>query len=160
MKKMNNTGFMMAEVVVVSAVIIVTLVALYTSYNKIFSLYNQRTDYYNITTLYDLAVIRDNFLYGDNTSLEPFVYQGVEFNKDPKLAERTLYYINKDDIDNVKVDNVKSTFKNYISYLSSSVDFSKKINTNYDWDEMLIMEKCFSEDDCSYAYLEIPYMRK
>ena len=137
-----------------------TLVTLYVSYNKIFSLYNQRTDYYNITTLYDLAVIRDNFLYGDDTSLEPFVYQGAEFNKDPKLAERTLYYINKDDIDNVKVDDVKSTFKNYISYLSSSVDFSKKINTNYDWKEMLIMEKCLSEDDCSYAYLEIPYMRK
>ena len=39
MKKMNNKGFMMAEVVVVSAVIIVTLVTLYVSYNKIFSLY-------------------------------------------------------------------------------------------------------------------------
>lgn len=159
MVKMNNKGFMMAEVIVVASVIVVTLVALYASYNKIFSLYNQRTDYYNITTLYDLAVIRDNFLYGDNTSLEPFVYQGAEFNKDPKAAVRTLYYIDKDDIDNVNEDEIKTTFKNYISFLSSSVDFSKKVN-GYDWDEMLIMEKCFSEDDCSYTYLEIPYMRK
>ena len=159
MVKMNNKGFMMAEVIVVASVIVVTLVALYAIYNKIFSLYNQRTDYYNITTLYDLAVIRDNFLYGDNTSLEPFVYQGAEFNKDPKAAVRTLYYIDKDDIDNVNEDEIKTTFKNYISFLSSSVDFSKKVN-GYDWDEMLIMEKCFSEDDCSYTYLEIPYMRK
>ena len=156
---MNNKGFMMAEVIVVASVIVVTLVALYTSYNKIFSLYNERTDYYNITTLYDLAVIRDNFLYGDNTNEVPFEYQGAEFNKDPKAAVRTLYYIDKDDIDNVNVENINSTFKNYISFLSSSVDYSKKVN-DYDWDEMLIMEKCFSENDCSYAYLEIPYMRK
>ena len=44
---MNNKGFMMAEVIVVASIILIAMVGLYASYNKIFSLYNQRMDYYD-----------------------------------------------------------------------------------------------------------------
>ena len=43
--KLNKKGFMMAEVVVVSSVILIILTTLYISYNKIISLYETRLDY-------------------------------------------------------------------------------------------------------------------
>ena len=57
---MNNKGFMMAELVVVSAIVLVALSGLYVSYNKIFSIYNKRINYYDVATLYELGNIRDN----------------------------------------------------------------------------------------------------
>ena len=82
---MNKKGFMMAEVIVVSAVIVVTLVGLYASYNKIFSLYNQRLNYYDVATLYELAYIRDNNI--DN------ILNTINTKKE--INGSTIYYIEK-----------------------------------------------------------------
>lgn len=157
---MNNKGFMMAEVIVVSAVILVTLVSLYTSYNKIFSLYNNRVNYYDINTLYELSLIRDNSLYGAAVNNTSSLFTGYDFNDEVSGVERTLFYIDKMNISTVNTDGINSTFKDYIDYLSSSVDYNKKIiasdGTEYEWNEMLIYEKCTSSDECTYAYLEVP----
>ena len=148
---MNNKGFMMAEVVVVSAIVLVTLVAMYTSYNKIFTLYNQRLNYYDVTTLYELAYIRDN----DSVLLN---YREVNV-----IDENTIiYYGSTEDIENPKgeieaeeYNKLSVTFKEYLNYLSGSLDVdSLNIDGDYDVD-LLVMEKC--EDDktnCKYAYLE------
>jgi len=166
MKKMNNKGFMMAEVVVVSAVILVTLVALFNSYNKIFSLYNQRVNYYDVTTLYELAYIRDNNLYINN-GFEPYRVD-YDFNGDTSEVNRFIYFVRKYDLDdllnyiknNLDDYDIKPTYLEYLEYLNDTVDINKRIRlsdgTEYSWDNILIMEKCVSEDDCTYAYLEIP----
>ena len=57
--KMNRKGFMMAEVVVVSAIVLSFLSVLYTRYNKIYSTYLKRISYYDVVTLYRLAYYRD-----------------------------------------------------------------------------------------------------
>lgn len=57
--KLNRKGFMMAEVVVVSAVVLITLTTLYMSYNKILSIYEQKLTYEDSNMLYDLAYYRD-----------------------------------------------------------------------------------------------------
>ena len=144
---MNNKGFMMAEVIVVSAVILVTLVGLYTSYNKIFTVYNQRINYYDVDTLYKLANIRDNSWYPDEVSNKPVVY-----------GNNTIYYINKNDVKNRNVDTngLKQTFKDYLDYLSTSLDFDNLKIGNYKIQNMLIMESCFDKNNCKYAYLEVP----
>jgi len=41
----NNKGFMLAEVVIVSAVIMTCLVTLYTSFNKMYNLYKDTYNY-------------------------------------------------------------------------------------------------------------------
>ena len=140
---MNNKGFMMAEVVVVSSIIIVTLVALYVSYNKIIAVYNQRVDYYDIATLYELGNYEKNSLPA-STSSSP-----VLDNSDGIL----IYYVNKDVIKNNSLSVTNQTFKDYLEYLSTSLDFKKIEDDGVS--NLLIMEKCINVDNCKYAYLEV-----
>ena len=143
---MNNKGFMMAEVVVVSSIILVTLVGLYTSYNKIFSIYNQRIDYYDVETLYKLANIRDNSWYPDTVSNKYVVY-----------GENTIYYVNKNDVKNknMDTDGLHQTFKDYLNYLSTSINFDELKIGDRNVENILIMESCTDIDNCKYAYLEV-----
>lgn len=157
---MNRKGFMMAEVIVVSAVILVTLVSLYTSYNKLFSLYNQRVNYYDTNTLYELSYIRDNTMYGSKSKDIPKTISQEEFTYSTP-ANRTLYYIDKDDINSINVSSINTTFKEYINYLKGSINFNKTITINgenYEWANMLIYEKCDNnKKNCTYAYLETDF---
>lgn len=158
---MNRKGFMMAEVIVVSAVILVALVSLYTSYNKLFSLYNQRVNYYDINTLYELSYIRDNRLYGSeaDVSLEPKEVDNSKFTHDT-TSKRKLYYTKKENINRLDTSSVNSTFKEYIEYLNKSIDINSSITDDcvsycY-WNDLLIYEKCDNHgENCTYAYLEV-----
>ena len=135
---MNRKGFMMAEVVVVSSIVLVTLVSFYVSYNKIITLYNQRIDYYDVSTLYELAGVRDNVSdYSDYNSMSSIIND--EYEK--------VYYVKNTDLGNMDVSN--QTFKDYLEYINDSVTFE----TDY----ILVMEKCATGDidDCKYAYLEV-----
>lgn len=143
---MNNKGFMMAEVVVVSAVVLVTLTGLYLSYNKILSIYNQRVNYFDTTTLYRLAYIRD------------VNYEDIITNKVPEWNPITngietlekVYYVDKALLKEGYPDykgTVNKTFSDYIAYLSDSIES--------DTQNILIMEKCKNDDDCKYAFLEV-----
>lgn len=63
--KKNNKGFMLAEVIVVSVIVITTLVSLYGSYNNLYKLYTRRSRYYDIDGIYALnSVVRN--LINDN----------------------------------------------------------------------------------------------
>ena len=55
MKKLNNKGFMMAELIVVAAVIIGTMATFYLSYSKIVVRYNKLINYYDVSTIYRIA---------------------------------------------------------------------------------------------------------
>lgn len=52
MIKLNCKGFMMAEVIIVSTVILGTLVGLYTIFNKMYIVYTERSYYYNVDAVY------------------------------------------------------------------------------------------------------------
>jgi hypothetical protein len=149
---MNNKGFMMAEVVVVSAVILLTLTGFYVSYNKILATYNQRINYYDIKTLYLLANYRETSI--DNTTSPSYTIPIINSN------EEKIYYINKNDLENVKKQNINPTFKDYITYLSGSLDLNNlKKADGTDIENLLVMERCNSDGktNCKYAYLEVYY---
>ena len=95
---MNNKGFMMAEVIVVSSIILITLTALYTSYNKIIAVYNQRIDYYDIKTLYELAYIKDTQSLSDYSLNEQIYY--IE-------GQKQVYYTNKNNIPSLKNEELQ-----------------------------------------------------
>lgn len=169
---MNKKGFMMAELVVVSSVIIITLVGLYSSYNKIYSMYNARMNYYDIVTLYRLGYYRD--ILEENYKLEEAINQSkidivnvYESNINGMLfslpdIERSEYPADKVFLINNKgniIDKtqlgafvVKRTFLDYIDYFNNSIDYKK---FNY----VMVMESCASADsnesNCKYAYLEV-----
>ena len=170
----NNKGFMMAELVVVSAIVLTLLVTLFVSYNKIYSTYNTRISYYDNTTLYRLAYYRDILLENNllNSMMEKAktenivnIYSNNEkaFTLPPaeysdKIEDTVLLIYNgsnndkKINISLLDEYNLHQTFIDYVNFITSSI----KLESNY----ILLMERCnikenLNIDDCKYAYLEI-----
>ena len=152
--KLNRKGFMMAEVVVVSAVVLMTLSTLYISYNKIYSLYRSRLNYNDISTLYRLAYYRDCFFYGSPVLREETISIDKTNLGDDYIDGDSLFmvYNNKNKkLDSNAIDsfNPNQTYKDYVKYLSDSVDFS---NSDY----VMLIEQCDTNNsNCKYAYLEL-----
>ncbi len=59
MKKVNNKGFMLVEVIITSAIIIGAMVSLYVSFNRLYIVYNERGKYYDVDGLYAAKVVED-----------------------------------------------------------------------------------------------------
>ena len=77
---MNSKGFMMAELIVVSSIILVVMVAMFSSFNKVYSLYETRLNYNDITTLYRLGYYRDVII--ENNKLEDVINESNESTTD------------------------------------------------------------------------------
>ena len=138
--KLNKKGFMMAEVIVVSSIVLITLTSLYMSYNKIYSTYKKRINYYDVSIIYDLDQIRRNTAIDaptNNTKID-------------SEANTTVYAIpltgNK--ITDTDLSQENTTFNEYLEYLKNSITVN---NCNY----ILVMEKCDEDKkECKYGYLE------
>ena len=177
----NNKGFMMAEVVVVSAIALIALGTLYVSYNKIYSSYVTRINYNDMKALNRLVFFRDLLIedYNDsgskinelitetkgasgkikditgeiklNDANNDIIDPNNDANHGYLVSETTFLYNNQKDNFDSSIFNgmdVNQTYKDYIDYLSESADFS---NTNF----VMLIERCYTEDDCKYAYLDI-----
>lgn len=146
--KLNKKGFMMAEVIVVSSIVLITLTSLYMSYNKIYSTYKKRINYYDVSIIYDLDQIRRNPAIDEptnNTKIENDVIS------EPNT---TVYAITLPITDNKITDlsqentTFNTTFNEYLKYLKNSITVN---NCNY----ILVMEKCDEANKgCKYGYLE------
>lgn len=146
---MNNKGFMMSELIVVAAIVLITLTGLYVSYNKIISVYKQRIGYYDVPTMYELGNVRDNIDFSTtNISLSKSVYNN---------EGKRVYYINKYDIGNLVKKVSNETFKDYLKFLEGSLDIENLEITGKKIDNILIMENCDvdGKSNCKYAYLEV-----
>lgn len=58
----NNKGFMLAEVVIVSAVLITTLVSLYAGFAKVYKAYEERSSFFDTDSIYALKSIEDTLI--------------------------------------------------------------------------------------------------
>ena len=154
---MGKKGFMMAELVVVSSIVMVSLAALYISYSKIFTKYYSYIDYYDPDTLYELAYCRDllidegklnNLLM--NTTTSKIINNDVSESGYDTTNKIVLIHNHKQNIDNYSIPSgtYSKTFNDYIEYLQNSVDLTK---SNY----VMVMERCITADDCKYGYLEV-----
>ena len=165
---MNNKGFMMAEVIVVSSIIVVFLASLYLSYNKLFSLYKTRISYYDSVTLYRLAYYRDLLIEEDKMNalltaaksvaknvFDSAYISGAQLN-DGDTDKVYMVYNNRQKISSNALSSftLNPTFIDYMEYISTAGDATK---FNY----VLVMERCKNkanpndEDKCYYAYLEV-----
>ena len=162
----------MAEVIVVSAIILIFLGTVYISYNKILSAYKSRLSYYDTTTMYELSYYRDILI--ENSKMEIVLQQakteivniydsnnqgGSIFSLSPSeittnINEKVflLYNANKK-LNGNELDSseVNETFKEYVKYLSTSTEFKTT--------HVMVMERCNTKtndiNDCKYSYLEI-----
>ena len=140
--KLNKKGFMMAEVIVVSSIVLITLTSLYISYNKIYSTYKKRINYYDVSIIYDLDQIRRNTAIDEPTNN----------TKIDSESNTTVYAIpltgNKITDTNTNLSQENTTFNEYLKYLKNSITVN---NCNY----ILVMEKCDEANKgCKYGYLE------
>lgn len=149
--KLNRKGFMMAEVVVVSAIVLIFLAGLFTSYNQMYGKYKSRIKYYDSVTLYQLAYYRDALI--DNHQIETVLNEAknntikdVYDNKETFIIYNNGHNLNENEFDGIS--DIHATYKDYLKYLAGSVDFT---DTNY----VMISERCSNADDCKYAYLKI-----
>lgn len=164
---MNNRGFMMAEVVVVSAIILTFLVSMYMSYNKLYSSYKTRINYYDTVTLYRLGYYRDYLIDVDSNNLNQllvnyryqYIGNGIEYpmgtisslsSNDNEMV--FLIYNHSKNIPSNILNNytINETFKEYVDYIAKGVNLS---HTN----AVMIMERCLNRNNnnCRYAYLEV-----
>ena len=58
----NNKGFMLAEVVIVSAILITTLVSLYAGFAKVYKAYEERSSFFDTDSIYALKSIEDTLI--------------------------------------------------------------------------------------------------
>ncbi len=160
---------MMAEVVVVSSIVMVIMGTMFISYNKLLSAYKTRLTYYDTNTLMDLGYYRDILIENDKLNdiisndfptpinLNTSDYLGT-VKANANYADR-VYMVknNRNNITSNALDShgsaISNTFKDYIKYLSSSTPMDSLC--------VMVMERCkiiddkVDNNDCTYAYLKI-----
>ena len=173
--KLDRKGFMMAEVVVVSVVIVTVLVTLFTGINNVSSAYEERNRYYDIDAAY-FAVEANNYLLNNNTEIgnnyinEYLLSESVvnisniglfmddgssyrEYNGYNYYGYFTLY--NSESLSYMESNFIlNQTFKDYLGYLDGHLDFDE------DYTYMILIEKCNSDinkysSDCYYYALKV-----
>ena len=157
---MNRKGFMMAELVVVSSIIVITLTGLYISYNKIITSYRQIISYYDIGFYYKLGYYnmkldKSGTLNSTLDSIDDGKYLDITskvVNSETGLREKIYIVKNLDGVkvlkDALKDAGENQTYQEYLEYLKSSKDI---INEYY-----IIGEQCKSDKTkCVYAYAEV-----
>lgn len=171
--KKNNKGFMLAEVVVTSTLLLTIMVSLFFTFNKIYVRYERLTTYKNIDGFYAI----DDFLeYTFNTTNNDNInkildkkgtneYIYIIKNKICQIANTTycnklkntynitnLLLINevKDDIDDLNKTTYNKTFIEYFDYLKKYYPFDEYAANSY-----LVVAEYKLNDNYYYSSLEL-----
>lgn len=157
--KLGRNGFMLVEVVVVSAVIATVLVTMFIAINRVSSAYSTRDSYNSVDALY-LAMAENDILREDNVLSYLVCSTNDAVNiTDSSLEEAykdigtiNLYYSPYDRNKVLSLKNDKATFDGFIDYIYNKLDYS---DTNYSY--LIVSELCKTDDDCYYYALKLKY---
>ncbi len=72
---MNKKGFMLAELIITSTIVVAAMIGLYASFNKLYSLYKVRNNYYDIDGIYATKEMTKSLI---NNDLNDFVGKTIE----------------------------------------------------------------------------------
>ena len=163
--KLNNKGFMLAEVIISASVIIVTLVSLYAGFARVYKAYEIRSTYYDADSVYALKTISDYFI--DEMVFNSYISginntnKYVEFKKNESPSNKIDAFINKM-IENYNfnfyltrynsdylesIESISSDLKEYINFLNSDGVIDDDANYKY----IFISET----NDGRFSYLRI-----
>ena len=112
---MNNKGFMITEVVVVSVIVLSVLVTMYVSYGKLFTGFKEKINYYNPDSIYKLANVRDAMIKDGtlNTLIKEYT-STIKIDSYCKglcnelKSTNNIYISNYEDLE--KINNTNQTF--------------------------------------------------
>ena len=88
----NRKGFMLAELIVTATVVIATIAGLYASYNRIYNLYKERNNYYDVDGIYATNEIIKYYM---ERNINEIINENMEL--DSQEAKHFFYMI-KDNI--------------------------------------------------------------
>ena len=172
--KKNNKGFMLAEVVVTSTVLLTAMISLFFTFNKLYTKYETLKTYKDINGYYILDDIINYTLEQQeenniNTLLlekENDDYKYIIKNKTCIIQERfnyfndinTIYNIEnliivnktKEAIDNLKKENINNTFKDYLEYIKKYHLFNEYNKNSY-----LFIIEYKNKDTYNYSNMEL-----
>ena len=151
----DNKGFMLAEVVIVSAILITTLVSLYIGFSRVYKAYEERSIFFDTNSVYALKNIK-NFMIDEmlinniilDSSFNYVSYKLEELDNNVKYFSndyhnnylKTIFknnnieyiYITKYKIDNINniinSDSNNITLNDYLTYLIKNLNFSENYN--------------------------------
>ena len=153
--KKNNKGFMLVELIITSTVIVAALIGLYTSYSRIYSLYQEKNTYYNIDGVYATKEMINDLLETGNLNsllnqLKGSNYIYIIDNKNYLEHEnynigsactpiKNLYHVNKmilveydkNTLNKLKNEPINETFKEYIDYVIKYYGIKENDDYNY-----------------------------
>lgn len=135
--KLNKKGFMLAEVIVVSVILIGTVVGLYAGFNKMYANYRERNAFDDVETLYCAKVIKDFLIdqekindlikkinntsisndITDNASLSLNTYEIALYNAIKKDYNVNKIYFSIYDLTDKNINGASQNFTNYVNYL-------------------------------------------
>lgn len=158
--KLNKKGFMLAEVVIVAAVVSTVLVFLYIALNRMTLAYNTRNRYYDIDAMYVAMEVNDILIKNDEIEnytndnyknlLEVSALNDYKqfYNTNIGYTLKKAYYIESDNIIieqlNESINN-DQYLKDYISYIKDKIAFD---NYNY----LILIELQKENADDIYFY--------
>lgn len=129
--KLNNKGFMMAEVIITCSIVVITLVGLFTSYNRTYLRYKERSNYYNIDNSYACNYLKDlliesNILYTNTSnhySIDGTINDKIStlFNNYNITSAIVVDLSQTNNISGLITNDMNNTYKDYLKYLNNSI---------------------------------------
>lgn len=161
--KSNNRGFMLAEVIIVSSIIVTVLVTMYTGLNRLFIKYDELSRYFNVDAIYMAKNVEDYLI--DTYQIKGLIDESVGYrdiiNMDSNIGNiiggntKKLYFIGNytKGFDNLKNSSGSSDtyFKDYVDYVKNDIKgkySSDTKPTEYKDKKAIIIE--IKEDEKSY----------
>lgn len=166
----NNKGFMLVEVIVTSTVIATAMISLYSTFNKLYTSYNQKTSYHNIDGIYATKTTINYLLDNDFNVFINNTFTTSQYkiliddttcfnNTDICNAIKSTYNVNKmiiaeynkSIIETLKNTSINQTFKEYIDYVIGYYGIEQS-NNKYNY---IILTEIKDGDNYYYANLGI-----
>lgn len=165
--KLNNKGFMLVEVIIVTVVVATIMTSLYVLFNRVYNNYELKETYTNVDAIYALKTIEDFLI--DEMKLNAWLKGNTREIKCDDMSDvnycnnifsqyniNRVFFVKLSDSSNEVPslpNDVNQTFKDYITYLNNAITFGD--DTNY----ILVTETYENSSDKNilnkYAYLEI-----
>ena len=146
--KNNNKGFMLAEVVITSTVVLTSLISLYVTFNKLYKNYEIRSKYYDIDGYYATKETIEQLLNDGSINTILSLLTNKQYSKILEENENKTYITNytKAALNSLKEsEDINETFKDYLTYLTKYYNFT---NDKYNY---LFITEYKNGDDYYYA---------
>ena len=107
MNKKNQKGFMLVELIITSTIVVAAMVTLYTNFNKVYSLYKTKNNYYNVDGVYATKEMTKNLL---NNDFNKFINEPSPDNTTQEykyIIKKNQCNLKSQDINNLTLEEVK-----------------------------------------------------